>query len=106
MTGIQVLLENIKVVALACTSTVLLLWAIWYFFRNLFGEAGRNPVKIAVSLVAIAGAGAGYALIPAVLSAGSDTGTQIGGGSSYSMPAPVKLPAHSDTVRIDLPVAA
>ena len=42
MTDIQVLLDNIRAVAVACASTLLGLWAIYYFFKNLFGEAGRH----------------------------------------------------------------
>lgn len=98
MTDIQVLLDNIRAVAVACASTLLGLWAIYYFFKNLFGEAGRNPVKIVGAIIAIAGAAAGFALIPSLISAGSNTGTQIGGGSGYSMHAPSLLtPAGTDT---------
>lgn len=105
MTDIQVLLENIKVVVLACAGTLLLLWGVYYFFRNLFGEAGRNPVKIAVAALTIAGAAAVFAMIPALIKAGSSTGEQIGGGSSYSMPAFTGLPTAAPVVA-DVPVAA
>ncbi|CAN7695630.1 hypothetical protein [Mycolicibacterium frederiksbergense] len=97
MTDLQVLLENIRVVAMGCAGTLLLLWGIFYFFRNLFGEAGRNPVKIAVSALAITGAAGVFAMIPSLISAGSNTGEQIGGGGGYSMPAPAPLlPAATD----------
>ncbi|WP_342314711.1 hypothetical protein LIX17_26060 (plasmid) [Mycobacterium avium subsp. hominissuis] len=101
MTDIQVLLNNIKAVVLGCASTLLMLWAIYYFFRQLFGQAGRDPVKIVVALVAIGGAAGGFALIPSLLSAGDSTGKQIGGGGSYSMPAPTPLqPSSSDTITV------
>ena len=97
MTDLQVLLENIRVVAVGCAGTLLLLWGIFYFFRNLFGEAGRNPVKIAVSALAITGAAGVFAMIPSLISAGQNTGEQIGGGGGYSMPAPAPLlPAATD----------
>lgn len=104
MTDIQVLLDNIKVVVTSCAGTLLLLWGIFYFFKNLFGEAGRNPVKIAVSALAITGAAGVFAMIPSLISAGSSTGEQIGGGSSYSMPAFTGLPTAP--VVADIPVAA
>lgn len=101
MTDIQVLLNNIKAVILACASTLLIIWAIYYFFRQLFGPAGRDPVKIVVALVAIGGAAAGFALIPSVLSAGDSTGKQVGGGGGYSMPAPTPLqPSTTDTITV------
>lgn len=87
MTSIQVLLQNIQVVATGCAGTLLLLWGFFYFFRNLFGEGGRQPVKIAIGAAVIAGAAGVYSLIPSLIDAGSDTGKQIGGGGGYSMPA-------------------
>lgn len=101
MTDIQVLLNNIRAVVLGCASTLLMLWALFYFFRQLFGQAGRDPVKIVVALVAIAGAAGRFALIPALLSAGDSTGKQIGGGGGYSMPAPdALLPSTTDTITV------
>lgn len=87
MTDIQVLLENVRVVATGCAGTLLLLWGLFYFFKNLFGEGGRQPVKIAIGAAVIAGAAGVYSLIPALIDAGSSTGEQIGGGGGYSMPA-------------------
>lgn len=87
MSDIQILLENIQALAMGCASTLLGLWALYFFFKNLFGEAGRNPVKIAVALLAITAAAGGFALIPTLISAGGNTGEQIGGGGGYSMPA-------------------
>ncbi|CQD23285.1 hypothetical protein H7I87_08075 [Mycobacterium timonense] len=101
MTDIQVLLNNIRAVVLGCASTLLMLWAFYYFFRQLFGQGGRDPVKIVVALVAIAGAAGGFALIPALLSAGDSTGKQIGGGGGYSMPAPAALlPSTTDAITV------
>lgn len=105
MTDIQVLLENIRVVVVSCAGTLLLLWGIFYFFKNLFGEAGRNPVKIAVSALAITGAAGVFAMIPSLISAGNSTGEQIGGGSGYSMPEFSGLPT-SPAVEADVPAAA
>lgn len=105
MTDIQVLLENIKVVVMGCAGTLLLLWGVFYFFKNLFGEAGRNPVKIAVSALAITGAAGVFAMIPSLISAGSSTGEQIGGGGGYSMPAFTGLPT-ARALDTDAPAAA
>ncbi len=100
MTDIEVLLNNIKVVVASASGTLLMLWGFYYFFRNLFAEAGRNPVKIAVSALAITGAAGIYAMIPSLISDGSNTGGQIGGGGGYSMQAPADLiapaPAAAD----------
>lgn len=101
MTDIQVLLNNIKAVAVGCASTLLMLWAFYSFFRQLFSQGGRDPVKIVVALVSIAGAAGGFALIPALLSAGDSTGKQIGGGGGYSMPAPTALlPLTTDAITV------
>jgi hypothetical protein len=92
MTDIEVLLNNFRVVAYSAGGSVLMLWGLYYFFRNLFGEGGRNPVKIAVSELAITGASGVFAMIPSLISAGSNTGGQVtGGGGSYSMQAPADL---------------
>ena len=61
------------------------IWGIYYFFRNLFGEAGRNPVRIVVSVLVIVGAGAVYGILPTLLGAGQNTGNQLTGGGGYSM---------------------
>lgn len=87
MTSIEVLLNNLNVAAYSAGASALGLWGLFYFFRTLFGEGGRNPVKLAVAAMAITGAGGMFALLPTLLSAGQDTGHQLGGGS-YSMPAP------------------
>ncbi|AQA07071.1 hypothetical protein BVC93_31775 (plasmid) [Mycobacterium sp. MS1601] len=87
MTDIQVLLQNIQVVATGISGTLLMLWGLFYFFKNLFGEGGRQPVKIAIGAAVIAGAAGVYSLIPSLIDAGSSTGEQIGGGGGYSMPA-------------------
>ncbi|MGJ6127464.1 hypothetical protein QN239_33325 [Mycolicibacterium sp. Y3] len=95
MTDIEVLLNNFQVLAVRAGSSLLGIWAVYYFFRNLFGEAGRNPVKIVVSIICIAGAAAAFTLIPRAISTGSNTGEQVGGGGGYSMPAPVGLQGQS-----------
>ena len=93
MTDIQVLLQNIQVVATGASGTLLMLWGLFYFFKNLFGEGGRQPVKIAIGAAVIAGAAGVYSLIPALIDAGGSTGEQIGGGGGYSMPAFNVVPA-------------
>jgi hypothetical protein len=90
MTDIEVLLNNIKVVIASASGTVLFIWGVYYFFRTIFSEGGRSPVRIVMSAGVIAIAAGIFAMIPSLISAGSDTGKQIGGGGgAYSgMPAP------------------
>lgn len=99
MTDIEVLLSNLGVTfARLCTSAIGI-WAFYYFVKTIFGEGGRNPVKIGIALAVIAGAGAGYKMIPTLLQAGENTGQQMGGssGGAYSMPAPGTLPSNNDS---------
>jgi hypothetical protein len=100
MTDIEVLLSNLGVTfARLCTSAIGI-WAFYYFVKTIFGEGGRNPVKIGLALAVIAGAGAGYKMIPTLLQAGENTGAQMGGssGGSYSMPPLGTLPSDIDTL--------
>lgn len=98
MTDIEVLISNMGVIFARLCSAGIGIWGFYYFLRTVFGEGGRNPVKIAVALAVIAGAGAGYKMIPTLLQAGENTGAQMGGGSggSYSMPSLDGLPADTD----------
>lgn len=101
MTDIQVLLENIRVVVAGASGSLLGLWGVYYFFKNLFGEAGRNPVKIVVSGLAITGAAGVFSMIPSLISAGGHTGEQVGGGGGYSMPAPTRCLMDSDGIAVN-----
>lgn len=97
MTDIEVLLSNMGTIFARLCSAGIGMWGFYYFLRTVFGEGGRNPVKIAVALAVIAGAGAGYKMIPTLLQAGENTGAQMGGGGgSYSMPSLGRLPADTD----------
>lgn len=103
MTDIEVLLSNLGVTfARLCTSAIGI-WAFYYFVKTIFGEGGRNPVKIGIALAVIAGAGAGYKMIPTLLQAGENTGSQMGGssGGSYSMSPLGTLPSDSDHAAVD-----
>jgi hypothetical protein len=100
MTDIEVLLSNIKVVIASASGTVLFIWGVYYLFRTLFGEGGRNPVKIVMAAGVIALAAGIFYMIPSLLSAGGNTGKQIGGGGgAYGMPAPTAAITHQSVAR-------
>lgn len=97
MTDIEVLFSNMEGTFARLCSAGLGMWGFYYFLRTVFGDGGRNPVKIALALAVVAGAGAGYKMIPTLLQAGENTGAQMsGGGGSYSMPSLGRLPADTD----------
>lgn len=87
MTDIEVLLGNGHELLLRCGTLLVGIWALYYFLRNLFSEAGRNPVRIAISVAVIVAAAAVWKLVPTLVQTGSNTGDQVGGGGggAYSM---------------------
>lgn len=91
MTQIEVMLNNIYMLGMRAGGGLLGVWGLYIFFKSLFGEGGRNPVRIVVSVLMIVAAGAMFQLLPKLVEIGKDTGTQLGGGSGYSMPAPTGL---------------
>ncbi|MGV0743884.1 hypothetical protein [Mycolicibacterium sp. XJ870] len=79
MTSIETLLNNIALVVTRVGASLLVIWAIYYFFTNLFGENGKDPVKMATAVGMIVLGGAAFALIPTLLDVGRETGAQITG---------------------------
>lgn len=89
MTQLETMLNNIYTLGFRGGGLLLGIWGLYIFFKSLFGEGGRNPVRIAVATLTIIAGAAIYQLLPSLISVGKDTGNQLGGGSSgYSMPAP------------------
>ena len=97
MTDIEVLINNISMILLRAGNAILLIWGVYYFFRNLFKESGRDPARIAIAVLAITGAAAAWKLVPTFLEIGGNTGTQLTGGSggAYSMPALPSVAANT-----------
>jgi hypothetical protein len=91
MTQIEVMLNNIYMLGMRAGGGLLGIWGLYIFFKTLFGEGGRNPVRIVVSVLMIVAAGAMFQLLPQLVEIGKDTGNQLGGGSGYSMPAPAGI---------------
>lgn len=91
MSQIEVLLNNIRALMASAGGSILGIWGMVIFFKALFAEGGRNPVRLAVAALMIVGAGAVFTMIPTLLQAGQDTGQQVGGGGGYSMPAPARI---------------
>lgn len=97
MTDFEVLIANISIIVGRVVASGIGVWALIYFAENLVKEGRRNPMKIGLSLAVIAIAGAGFKMIPNMLQAGENTGTQVGGGGSgYSMPSLGTLPSDTD----------
>lgn len=89
MTQLETMLNNIYTLGFRGGGLLLGIWGLYIFFKSIFGEGGRNPVRIVVATLTIIAGAAIYQLLPALISVGKDTGNQLGGGSSgYSMPAP------------------
>ena len=90
MTQIEVLLNNIHQLGFRAGGVLLGIWGLYIFFKSIFGEGGRNPVRIVMSVLMIVGGAAAFQMLPTLISVGKDTGGQISGGG-YSMPAPAGL---------------
>lgn len=104
MTDIEVLLANWTQLAVRLGSSLLFLWGIYFFFKNLFGENGRHVGKIVVSVLTIILAAAAFKIIPTLISVGENTGQQTtGGGGSYSSMS--TLPATNTATAIDTHLA-
>ena len=101
MTQLEVMLNNIYTLGMRGGGGLLGIWGLYIFFKSLFGEGGRNPTRIVVSVLMIVAAGAMFQPLPKLVEIGKDTGSQLGGGSGYSMPAPEGIdnsPAPGPTV--------
>lgn len=107
MTPIDVLIGNGQVLAGHTGAGIIGIWATIYFIIQL-RSAHREPAKLAIAGAVIAMAAAVYAMIPSLLSAGSDTGQIVtGGGGAYSsMQAPSERLAMNDGVDFDARSAA
>lgn len=79
MTSVETFLNNLALVISRAGASILVIWAIYYFFTNLFGENGKDPVKMATAVGMIIVGGAAFALIPTLLDVGRETGAQITG---------------------------
>jgi hypothetical protein len=84
MTDIEVLLNNIYTLGFRGGGVLLGIWGLYIFFRSLFGEAGRNPVRIVMSVLLIVAGAAIFQMLPQLIETGKNTGGQIGGGG-YGM---------------------
>lgn len=84
MTDIEVLLNNIYTLGFRAGGVLLGIWGLYIFFRSLFGEAGRNPVRIVMSVLLIVAGAAIFQMLPQLIETGKNTGGQIGGGG-YGM---------------------
>lgn len=92
MTQLETMLNNIYTLGFRGGGLLLGIWGLYIFFKSLFGEGGRNPVRIVIATLTVIAGAAIYQLLPALISVGKDTGNQLGGGGSgYSMPAPAHL---------------
>ncbi|MDA0250151.1 MAG: hypothetical protein O2892_09640 [Actinomycetota bacterium] len=92
MTQIEMMLNNVYTLGMRAGGGLLGIWGLYIFFKSLFGEGGRNPARIVVSVLMIVAAGAMFQLLPKLVEIGKDTGSQLGGGG-YSMPAPAGVDA-------------
>lgn len=88
MTQLEQMLQNTYQLGFRGGGLLLGIWGLYIFFKSLFGEGGRNPVRIVVSVLTIIAGAAIFQLLPALISVGKDTGSQLGGGGGYSMPDP------------------
>ena len=95
MTQVEVLLSNIHQLGFRAGGVLLGIWGLYIFFKSIFGEGGRNPARIVMSVLMIVGGAAAFQMLPTLISVGKDTGGQISGGG-YSMPAPTSLDNHAD----------
>ena len=94
MTQIEMMLNNIYTLGLRAGGGLLGIWGLYIFFKSLFGEGGRNPARIVISVLMIVAAGAMFQLLPKLVEIGKDTGSQLTGGG-YSMPAPAGVDTGS-----------
>lgn len=85
MTDIEVLLNNIYTLGFRSGGVLLGIWGLYIFFKSLFGEAGRNPVRIVMSVLLIVAGAAIFQMLPTLIETGKNTGGQIGGGGGYGM---------------------
>ncbi|MDT5085358.1 MAG: hypothetical protein QOJ61_2401 [Mycobacterium sp.] len=97
MTDIEVLLNNIYTLGFRAGGVLLGIWGLYIFFRSLFGEAGRNPVRIVMSVLLIVAGAAIFQLLPTLIQTGKNTGGQIGGGGGGYGMHQIELVAPLDT---------
>lgn len=94
MTQIELMLNNIYTLGMRAGGGLLGIWGLYIFFKSLFGEGGRNPARVVVSVLVILAGAALFQLLPKLVEIGKDTGSQLTGGG-YSMPAPAGLDTGS-----------
>lgn len=101
MTPIEVLINNVYQIGFRAGGGILALWGLYIFFKTIFGEGGRNPVRIVGAVLVIIAGGAIFQLLPHLVDIGKQTGGVMSGGAGgYSMPAPARISdrAQSDVV--------